>query len=296
MRLYSSIKQHSSLSSAGYIYIYRTQKALQEMSFDRWFAVAVVYYFFFSRLYSISEKKGRKKNLKALKSKRLEINLLPRHWSHMLLLSTGLFRWQIFFLRAPHLYNLIDLLCMCTYSYLVLDFSLVIHLCIKYSHSSSEYAKIPILHSSSRYAICYINVITIFLRTTERSALDLKSGIKRMETIQQSVTCHVNCYRRRNSIQTLLYKSKSKLPTHTSTLHTHHGLLIPSPSHSHLNGVEILRRRQLDFPESVGNGNDDHFFVFTSIRNDARAAGVLRSIYFLLQLHLYIILYRYVRV
>lgn len=117
-----------------------------------------------------------------------------------------------------------------------------------------------------------------------------------METIQQSVTCHVNCYRRRNSIQTLLYKSKSKLPTHTSTLHTHHSLLIPSPSHSHLNGVEILRRRQLDFPESVGNGNDDHFFVFTSIRNDARAAGVLRSIYFLLQLHLYIILYRYVRV
>lgn len=82
-----------------------------------------------------------------------------------------------------------------------------------------------------------------------------------METIQQSVTCHVNCYRRRNSIQTLLYKSKSKLPTHTSTLHTHHGLLIPSPSHSHLNGVEILRRRQLDFPESVGNGDDDHFFV-----------------------------------
>lgn len=25
--------------------------------------------------------------------------------------------------------------------------------------------------------------------------------------------------------------------------------------------MEILRRRQLDFPESVGNGNDDHFFV-----------------------------------
>jgi hypothetical protein len=111
------IKQHSSLSSAGYIYIYRTQKALQEMSFDIIFGCGCLLFLLLPIIFHIRKKKKKKNRLKALKSKRLEINLLPRHWSHMLLLSTGLFRWQIFFSRAPHLYNLIDLLCICTYSY-----------------------------------------------------------------------------------------------------------------------------------------------------------------------------------
>jgi hypothetical protein len=63
------IKQHSSLSSAGYIYIYRTQKALQEMSFDNIFGCGCLLFLLLPIIFHASEK-SKKNNLKALKSKK----------------------------------------------------------------------------------------------------------------------------------------------------------------------------------------------------------------------------------
>jgi hypothetical protein len=54
------IKQYSRLSSAGYNYIYRTQKALQEMSFDNIFGCGCLLFLLLPIIFHIRKKEKEK--------------------------------------------------------------------------------------------------------------------------------------------------------------------------------------------------------------------------------------------